>query len=69
MLHIKLKEMEHRIPCLPACVEFGGLLMIFAISVNPGQDVRDFFYIFLTWSTACCTGLLMTIYWTLIISF
>ena len=44
MLHIKLKEMEHRITCLPACGEFCGLLMmIFAISSNPGQNVRDFF--------------------------
>ena len=43
MLHIKLKEMERRIPCLPACGEFCGLLMIFAISLNPGQNVHIFF--------------------------
>ena len=47
MLHIKLKEMEHRIPCLPAYGEFCGLLMvIFAISLTPGQNFRDFFFIF-----------------------
>ena len=52
MLYIKLKEMEHKIPCLPVCGEFCGLLMIiFPISLNPGQNfVIFFFYIFLTWS-------------------
>ena len=53
MLYIKLKEMEHKIPCLPVCGEFCGLLMmIFPISLNPGQNFVIFFYIFLTWSTA-----------------
>ena len=59
MLHIKLKEMEHRIPCLPACGEFCGLLMmIFAISLNPGQNVRDIFLYF-AYLERC---ILMTIY-------
>ena len=44
MLYIKLKEMEHKIPCLPACGEFCGLLMmIFPISLNPGQNFVIFF--------------------------
>ena len=47
MLYIKLKEMEHKITCLPVCGEFCGLLMmIFPISSNPGQNFVIFFLYF-----------------------
>ena len=47
MLYIKLKEMEHKIPCLPVCGKFFGLLMmIFPISLNPGQNFVIFFLYF-----------------------
>ena len=47
MLYIKLKEMEHKITCLPVCGEFCGLLMmIFPISLNPGQNFVIFFLYF-----------------------
>ena len=47
ILYIKLKEMEHKIPCLPVCGEFCGLLMmIFPISLNPGQNFVNFFLYF-----------------------